>query len=93
MIDKETMLMKKNRRGRFARLLGRWRWLQRVTRIHRVHHPRWSFGWTAPIGSLVYFEERIYKDDFRENRITIRKGHWERCQRDSYHDCTATGRF
>jgi hypothetical protein len=55
----------------------RWRWIHRLTRVHRVHHPRWSYGWSAPFGRNVFFE---------------RYG-WKPVSRDSYHDCTVTGRY
>jgi len=68
----------------------RWRWVQMITRIRRIHHPRWSFGWALPFG-WVYFEKQIYKDDLDRDKIKIRPAHWERCHRDSYHDCTTSG--
>lgn len=55
----------------------RGRLLQRITRVHRIHDIRWSWGWTLPLTSRAYFE----------------KYGWKSVDPRTYHDCTATGRY
>lgn len=87
----------KKKRGLVSRWIRRQRWLQRITGIHLVHHPRWSFGWSFPFTSLVrfeaysYTEHMVFRADYGE--VKIRPAHWQRCTRASYHDCSATGRY
>lgn len=70
-----------------VRKRSRWWWLQHLTGIHRVHHPRWSYGWTLPITAWVYFPAVQRKNHDTERMETVRYG-WKKCVRDSYHDCT-----
>lgn len=67
----------KPKRGRIARLFSRkcWRLVQVITRVRWVHHPRWSFGWTAPFSTWIWFEDYG----------------WRRAPRGAYHDCTTSG--
>lgn len=70
----------------------RWRWLQRLTRVRRIHHPRWSYGWAFPLTTLCWFEPFTATDWFEGREKTFARG-WQRCERGSYHDCTTTGRY
>ncbi len=71
----------------------RYRWVQRLLHVRRVHHPRWSFGWALPVGDWVYFERRVYKDDLDRDKIKAWPAHWKQCPPDTYHDSTTTGRY
>lgn len=75
----------------------KFRWLQRVTGVHRIHHDRWSFGWKFPFTKKCYFEERTYREDmiFRPDygQMKTWPARWEVCEPGTYHDCTATGRY
>lgn len=68
------------------------RWLQRLLGVHAIHHPRYSFGLTVPFTQWVYFLEHQVKDHNHEP-VLMRTvpGHWKRCPKDSYHNCTITG--
>jgi hypothetical protein len=71
----------------------RFRHVQQLLHIRRVHHPRYSYGWAFPVGDWTYFEARVFKDDMDRDRIKTWPGHWQQCPPDSYHDCTTTGRY
>lgn len=71
----------------------RFRWFQRIIRVRRIHHPRWSFGWAFPLTTWCRFEERSFTDWVGDGKVKVRRGHWKRCDRGSYHDSTTTGRF
>ena len=49
--------------------------LERVLRLHRIHHPTHSFGWAWPWLGVARFD---------------RYG-WRRVSKHSYHDCTKSG--
>ncbi len=70
----------------------KYHWYQRLTGVHRIHHPRWSFGWSFPLTTWCYFEARTLEGCgvMPTRHMPAR---WERCERDSYHDSTATGRY
>jgi len=80
----------------------RWRWLQRVTGVHRIHHARWSYGWKMPLTDWAYFPTAVHRDRKIEVVLgvpaivtverRVRHG-WKRVLRRDYHDCTATGIF
>jgi hypothetical protein len=82
-----------------ARLLHRmfsrpeWRWLQRLTGVHRIHHDRWSFGWSLPFTTWARFETYAYCDYWDGEKLKIEPVRWRRCPRGTYHDSTTTGRF
>lgn len=73
------------RKGRFTKrqknlihqLFSRkkWRWVQKLFFVRRVHHPRWSLGWAFPKTDMAYFEEYGWKE--------VKPG--------SYHDSTTSG--
>ena len=68
----------KPQRSLLARLFSRKRWrvVQRITGVRFIHHVRWSFGWTVPFSSWVYFEDYG----------------WKRIDHDrEHHDCTKSG--
>lgn len=70
----------------------RWRILQRVTGVHRVHHPRWSFGWSLPFTTWCRFET-CWRRDFTGHGMVRHVPGWQRCERTSYHDSTKTGTY
>lgn len=85
-------------RGPIARLFERWRFLQLITGVHRIHHIRWSFGWTFPFTRWAYFPARSYTVDFvfraDYGATKTDPAHWERLAHDrEHHDCTKTGRY
>lgn len=71
----------KNRKAWWRRARS-WRWLQIITGVHRVHHIRYGFGWTAPFSrTLVRFEDQR------------RLPGWSRVSPAQYHDSTQTGSY
>lgn len=69
----------------------RWRRVQQLLHVRRIHHPRWAFGWALPIGEWVLFERRVYEDDLGPGGTKTHRGHLQQCPRSSYHDSTTTG--
>lgn len=70
----------------------RWRFLQQIVGVHRIHHTRWSMGWAFLFTAWCRFERQIGMDhDFEPPRPRNKPGHWKRCERGSYHDSTASG--
>lgn len=63
----------------------RWRWLQLLTGIHKIHDIRYSFGWKLPFVDWAYFPA------MPALRPTFRG--WQRVQPTTYHNCTKTGRY
>lgn len=70
----------------------RWRVLQLITRVRRIHHPRWSFGWAFPFTTWCLFQTEQRASGLWDAVATYAPG-WRRCERASYHDCTTTGRY
>lgn len=64
--------------------------LQVITGIHRIHHPRYSYGLSFPFTTWCRFHAYDYVDSWGD-RILTRPTTWARCSRDSYHDCTTGG--
>jgi hypothetical protein len=62
-----------------------WRWLQRLTGVHRIHDVRWSYGWKLPIVPWAYFR------GVRSSGGEFIPYGWHLVT--YYHDCTATGTY
>lgn len=93
-------LLPKKKPSAIARVFSRkrWRLVQRLTGIHRIHHISHSFGWTFPFTRWAFFEgysytvDFVFRSDYGEKKT--KPPHWERLENDrSFHDCTATGRY
>jgi hypothetical protein len=76
--------MKKLRRT-LARLV------QLVTNVHRIHHDRWSYGYTFRPLPWAYFPAFNHRDsDAPGGYRRIHYG-WKRVTPKQFHDCTWTG--
>ena len=60
--------------------------LQFATNVHRIHHIRWSYGYTFRPIPWAYFPAFTTRQGER-----IHYG-WKRVAASQFHDCTATGR-
>lgn len=74
------------KRSRLHRVFSRRRWrvVQAVTGVHRIHHILWSYGWRMPFCNVAFFER------FGWRRLDPRIESL-RSQSMSYHDCTTSG--
>ena len=77
------------RRSRIVRALIRV--LQLVTNVHRIHHNRWSYGYTFRPIPLGYFPP-FRTGSRREPGELVHYG-WRRIEPSDFHDCTWTGRY
>lgn len=71
----------------------RWRRLQQLTTVRRIHHPTWGFGWAFPFTRWVRFEAFAWKNHQKNDAVEIIDYGWKKCDPASYHDCTTTGRY
>ncbi len=56
----------------------KFRWLQFISGIHRIHHIWWSYGWKLPFVPVAHFSG---------------KSGWKIVRRDKYLNCTMTGKY
>ncbi|WP_214630017.1 hypothetical protein [Paenibacillus agaridevorans] len=63
--------------------MKKYRVIQFVTGIHRIHHIWYSYGWKVPFLPFAYFPAGSFER---------RKG-WKKISRKCYHNCTVTGRY
>lgn len=69
----------------------RWRWLQLLTGVHRIHHIRFAFGFKLPFVQRAYFPPWRVRDGSSVPKYYYYG--WRRIRRDDYHDCTTTGKY
>jgi len=58
----------------------RHRWIQRLFRVRRIHHPRWSFGWAFPFTTWCRFQAMTMSGRWSDEPPTIKPAHWKRCE-------------
>lgn len=70
----------------------KFRLVQKLTGVHRIHHVQWSHGWKLPFSTWAYFERHTYADAGVMAPVNRTKpAHWERVKGFDYHDCTVSG--
>lgn len=65
-------------------------WLYKLTRVHYIHHTRFSFGWYITWLGIVYFKEG--KLNWSTNKFV---GAWK-CMKnisEEYHNCTKLNKY
>lgn len=73
----------KKKRNRIVRALSRA--LQFVTNVHRIHHIRWSYGYTFRPLPWAYFPA------FKTRQGEVIRYGWRRVDPLQFHDCTLRG--
>ena len=64
--------------------MRKFRLLQKMTGIHRIHHIHWSYGWKIPFVNAAYFDDKFEHMGGKSHGFkSIKDG--------KYHNCTMTG--
>lgn len=65
----------------------KFRWLQLITGVHRIHHIVFNLGWKLPFLNIAYFDDYGWVNFSKLNPIK-KKGSFK-----DYHNCSITGRY
>jgi hypothetical protein len=77
--------------------MKKFRWLQLITGIHRIHHIYYSYGWKIPFTRLGYFPD--YKRKYQIHGVKtgiiplVRGRVGKNFRSKLYHNCTLTGKY